>query len=81
MPSTNTYITEQAAALESPLTFTANAGVAATAQANIDAFINLLSLEGSEISTPRLFLDEMSPAARLSVIATLLALRAAMTDA
>jgi len=83
MSNTNQYLAQQAAVLESPLTFTdtsaaadvatANIGVAA----NIDSFIELISYEGTDPSVKRLYLDEMSPAARLSVYKILTDMRAA----
>ena len=83
MSHTNRYLAQQAAVIESPITFTstvasATVGAANTATAaNIDLIIDMISLEGADQSVKRLYLDEMSPAARLSVYKILSDLRAA----
>lgn len=80
MGSRNTYITEMANQLESPLTFTPSVNSSSTTRANIDRFIELLSAEGSDPDVPRLFLDKMDPSARASCVAVLLALKGVTTD-
>jgi len=83
MSNTNSKLATQAAVLESPLAFTSTSAAATVADANtttaanIDSFIALVSLEGADQSVKRLYLDEMSPAARLSVYKILKDLRAA----
>ncbi len=87
MSNVNKYLEQQAAVLESPLTFTstgASADVAAanaTTAANIDLILDLISIEGADASVKRLWLDEMSPSARLSVYKILKDLRAATGEA
>lgn len=76
MPDKNTYITQQAATQASPITFAA-INSAATARTAIDLVIALLSREGMNIDEPRLFLDGMTPAARLSMVSIMTAMRAA----
>lgn len=79
MSNTNSYIAEQAAILEGPIAFAAS-NVPATTRANIDLALALIATEGTDASTKRLFLDEMSPAARTSVYRLLLDLKAAAID-
>lgn len=83
MSNTNRYLAQQAAVIESPITFTSTAAAATVGDANtdtaanIDLIIDMISLEGADQSVKRLYLDEMSPAARLSVYKILSDLRAA----
>ena len=83
MSNKNRWLATQAAELESPLTFESTAAAAdvATANAdtasNIDLILDLISLEGADPDVKRLYLDEMSPAARLSMYRILLDLKAA----
>lgn len=71
MSSVNSYLAEQAAVVESPITFTTTAGAATTAamativDANIDLILDMISLEAADPDVKRWFLDEMSPAARI----------------
>jgi len=82
MSERNTYLAQQAAVYESPLAFTESSGAAdvATANttmgANIDSIIDLISLEGADPEVKRLFLDEMSPQARISLYKILTDLKA-----
>jgi len=79
MADTNSYYTAEAATLQSPLTFAATAASMVTAQAHVQSVINLIATEGRSESEFRLFLDEMRPAARLSMVAILTALKASLT--
>lgn len=91
MTNQNSYIVQQAEALESPIAFTptdAAAGddgtetaITAIVRANIDLLLALVAREGSDESDQRLFLDQMTPAARTSLYAILLALKAATNNA
>ena len=76
MADKNTYITQMAAAQVSPITFAA-INSAATARTAIDLVIALLSREGMNIDEPRNFADEMSPAARITMVSIMTAMRAA----
>lgn len=80
MGNRNQFIEEQAAALESPIAFDGSVNSSATTRTNIDKVLDLLALEGADENQQRLFLDEMSPAARTSMYAILLAMKAATTD-
>lgn len=70
MTGVNSYLSQQAATIASPLTFTSTAGAADGAaamtrvRANLDLVIALISIEEVDASVNRFFLDEMSPAAR-----------------
>lgn len=74
MTDINPHIVKAAAAMQSPITFTG------TNKARVAQVRLLLSYEGTDASVARLFLDEMSPACRDSLQATLLALEAAITN-
>jgi hypothetical protein len=72
MSNSNTYLAQQAAAVENPLTFASTAGqdkatTVATTDANIDLIIALISLEGADSTVPRGFMDEISPPARITL--------------
>jgi hypothetical protein len=74
MSSTNRYLAEQAAVYkDSPITFTSTTGSAdvaaavATTDSNIQLIIDMISLEGADADVKRWFLDEMSPAARVTL--------------
>lgn len=77
MGSKNQYIAQQAAALENPLNFAASSDSSTVTVANIDMVLDLLAQEGMDETDHRLFLYEMSPAARTSMYAIMLALKAA----
>lgn len=79
MSKVNSKLAQMAAVLENPLTFTASAGTIATVQANIQLVIDLISYEGTDPNVKRLFLDEMSPAARTSMYKILTSLKTATT--
>lgn len=81
MPNTNSKLASMAAVLENPLTFADAAGDMADVQANIQLLIDLISYEGTDATVKRLFLDEMSPAARTSLYRILTDLKAAATAA
>lgn len=74
MARKNRYLAQQIAVVANPLTFTAGT---ANTNANIDKLLELLSYEGTEQSIPRGFLDEMSPAARITLYRIITDLRAA----
>ena len=71
MSATNRYLAQEAAVIESPITFTSSTGSAsvaaavATTDSNIDLIIAMISLEEADITVKRHFLDEMSPACRV----------------
>ncbi|KAK0039434.1 hypothetical protein Bpfe_031111 [Biomphalaria pfeifferi] len=73
MSEKNRYLTAQAAAFGSPITFTTTAGAASanaamtTVRANLDLIIAQLEYEGTDASVNRFFLDEMSPQARITL--------------
>jgi len=82
MSNLNSKIALQAAEQLSPITFTATTGAAdevaalTTVRANIDLFLTLIATEGNDEAQQRLFLDQMTPAARTSIYTILLALKA-----
>lgn len=73
MSKTNTYLAQQAAVVENPITFTTTAGAANTGamativDANVQLILDLISLEGTDPSVKRGYLDEMSPACRVTL--------------
>lgn len=74
MSSTNTYLAQDAAALGSPIAFTTTAGAATanaamtTVRANLDLILAALAKEGvNGDDMTRYYLDEMSPAARITM--------------
>lgn len=73
MANKNQFLAQEAAVVKNPLTFTA--GQSAT---NIQGIIDLISLEGAEQTIQRGFLDEMSPAARITLYRILTDLKAAI---
>jgi hypothetical protein len=81
MSETNSKLTAMAAVLENPLTFAVAAGDMTDVQNNIQLLIDLISLEGTDGTVKRLFLDEMSPEARTSLFRILTDLKAASTAA
>lgn len=79
MTERNPYITNAIKGLESPIAF--DSGTAGDDnQGAVQQLIDLLSNEGTDASVARGFLDEMSPACRDSLIATLTALKAAIVN-
>jgi hypothetical protein len=79
MSNKNRYLEEQAAVLESPITFTPGVGDSDVSN-NVQAVIDLISYEGTDPNVKRLFLDEMSPAARASLYRILTDLQASITE-
>lgn len=81
MSETNSKLTQMAAVVANPLTFAVAAGDMADVQANIQLVIDLISLEGTDGTTQRLWLDEMSPSCRVGLFKILTDLKAASTAA
>lgn len=79
MGNKNQYVPYDASLLESPITFVTSTNSSANTRTNIDLILDLLVTEGADESEHRLFLDQMSPAARTSMYAILTAMRAATT--
>lgn len=83
MTSVNSFLTQQIAAIATPIAFTSTTGAAdaATAmtrtRANIDLIINMLSIEEADATVNRYFLDEMSPQARIVLVRILTDLKTA----
>lgn len=83
MSTRNRYIAQDAAVLKNPLTFSqvaiTEAGTeVADIQANIDKILDALAKEGTDPTDHRLYLDEMSPAARASMYRIIADLRASV---
>jgi hypothetical protein len=84
MSNINNYLAQQAAVIENPLTFTSSTGAAnlaagvAIIDANIQLFIDLISLEGADATVKRANLDEMSPQARIAIYKILTDLKTAV---
>ena len=84
MANKNKYLAQDAAAVENPLSFTSSAGSATvdaavtTTDNNIQLILDLISLEGAEATIRRGFLDEMSPACRITLYKILSDLKAAV---
>lgn len=70
----NSMLAEEIKGLENPVTF------AGTNKAKVQQVIDLLSLEATQPTEHRLFLDEMSPPARNSMIVILEALEASVVN-
>jgi hypothetical protein len=81
MSDINSKLALDAAVVENPLTFTPMAGTAATGQANVQLVIDLISLEGTDEATQRLWLDEMSPSCRVGLYKILADLKDSLTAA
>ena len=64
MTDTNTYIAQQAAEVEPPISFTTLTTPASDARAEVQKLLNLIAQEGSNSTDHRGNLDEMSPACR-----------------
>ena len=84
MSKTNRYIAQDAAVLKNPFTFTGvqitQVGTeVATIGGSIDKILTALAKEGTDPTDHRLFLDEMSPAARASMYRILTDLKASIT--
>jgi len=79
MARVNSKLTQAAAVLTNPITFTLSAGVIATVQANIQLLIDAVSWEETNPTEHRLFLDEMSPACRSGLYKMLTDLKAKTT--
>lgn len=77
MSDTNSKMTEQAAVLTNPIAYTPLTAAAVTGytqgdvQANIQLLLDAVAKEGTDPTDHRLFLDEMSPAARASLYSML----------
>lgn len=82
MSGTNQYLAQQAAVVANPLTFTTTAGAASVAafvtinNANLDLLIQLISYEEVDANIARFWMDEMSPAARVTLYKILTDLKA-----
>lgn len=88
MSDSNRYIEQDAAVLTNPIAFTqltetdvALGYTQAEVFANIDLVLEALAKEGTDPTDHRLFLDEMSPAARASMYCILQGLRDSFGDA
>lgn len=80
MSDTNPYIANAIKGIESPITF--DSGTAGDDNKGaVTQLIDLISSEGTDSTVARGFLDEMSPACRDSLIATLTALRTEIVNA
>lgn len=80
MSSTNSSLANQIAGIQSVVTF--DSGTAGDDNKGaVQQLIDRLSLEGADADVPRGFLDEMSPACRTSLIATLTALKTSIVNA
>ncbi len=80
MSDTNPYITNAIKGIQSPVTF--DSGTAGDDNKGaVQQLIDLISREGTDPNVPRGYLDEMSPACRDSMIATLIALKTAIVNA
>lgn len=79
MSDINSKLALDAAVVENPLTFTPQGGVPATGQANVQLVIDLISLEGTDGATQRLWLDEMSPSCRVGLFKILTDLKTSLT--
>lgn len=83
MSNSNRYIVQQANVMSSPIAFTSTTGSAnvaaalTTTRANCDKLLDELAKEGVDGTTPRYFLDEMSPVARITLYRIILDLKAA----
>ena len=83
MSELNSTVLLQAASMTNPISFTTTTGAASAnaamviVRANIDTLVTVLSRESSNEDQNRLFLDQMTPAARTSMIAILLGLKTA----
>lgn len=80
----NRYLAEMAAPLSNPLAFTSTTGAANVAaalvivNADLQLLIDAVSYESTDPTYHRLFLDEMSPAARTSLYKMLISMKALM---
>lgn len=88
MSDTNRYIAQDAAVLTNPIAYTPLTETAdvlgytqAEVFANIDLLMEAVAKEGTDPTDHRLFLDEMSPAARNSLYCMLQGLRDSFGDA
>lgn len=83
MTGYNTYLTQDAAVVQSPITFTTTLGAADAAaampivRANIDLILDLVKMEEADASVKRYYLDEMSPACRIILFKILTDLKTA----
>lgn len=81
MTKTNQYIATEAARIVVPTDYATTADSGAENQAAVQQLMDIVAQEGTDGSdTDRLFMDEMSPAARISLYAHLAALKAAIVD-
>jgi hypothetical protein len=82
MSDKNPYIAQMAAAMGSPITYTATGGsmtpaaAMARIQANCDLLLSMLSYEGTDQAVNRLYFDEMSNPARVALYKTVSDLKA-----
>lgn len=74
MSRTNQYLAGNSAGMVNPITF------AGTNKAKVAQVTALISMEATDGTDHRLFLDEMSPAARDSLYAILTALEASIVN-
>ena len=81
MGKVNSQLAAMAAVLTNPITFTAMAGDEAVGQANVQLVIDAISLEETNPTEHRLYLDEMSPTCRTSLYRILVDLKASLTGA
>jgi hypothetical protein len=82
MPNSNRFMVQQAAVVSSPIVFPSTTGMTqantvASIDSSIDLILAMLALEGTEATVSRRFLDEMSPAARITMYKILLDLKVA----
>lgn len=79
MAKSNSRLTQLAAVITNPITFTTSAGSIATVQANIDLLSAAIGWEETNPTEHRGFLDEMSPSARATLYKMVTDLRAKTT--
>lgn len=83
MTGYNTYLPQDAAVVQSPITFTSTTGaadantVATRVRANIDLILDMVSMEEADATVKRYYLDEMSPACRIVLFKILTDLKTA----
>lgn len=75
MSNVNSKLAQEAVGLANPIDF----ATPSTDPLKVQALIDAISLEATDPDQHRLFLDEMSPAARTSLYVILVALKAAVT--
>ena len=75
----NLNVEIEALAMASPIAFTVTAGSAPNGQANVQKLIDYLCEEGNDTVTRGLWLDQIPPIARVSLVAVLKAMKTAIT--